>query len=312
MNAESYGHIPVLLDEVVDGLDIKPDGIYVDCTYGRGGHSSMIMHMLGEKGRLLAIDQDEEAILSGQQRFANDDRIQFEHGSYIQLENLAEEHGIMGRVNGLLFDLGVSSPQLDNSERGFSFQKDGPLDMRMNQSTGVTAEKWLSLAPEREIAKVIKSYGEERYANRIARAIVSARQQIDLNSTGLLAAIIKKVVPTTEKDKHPATRTFQAIRIYINRELDELREALDQIVDVLVPGGRLAVISFHSLEDRLVKRYIRNEVKGDPFPSELPVMQGQLQPRLKMISKKIQASEEEVELNPRSRSAILRVAEKLT
>lgn len=312
MNAESYGHIPVLLDEVIDSLGIEADGIYVDCTYGRGGHSSMILQMLGEKGRLLAIDQDEESILSGRQRFANDDRIQFEHGSYIQLENLAEEHGIMGKVNGLLFDLGVSSPQLDNAERGFSFQKDGPLDMRMNQSVGVTAEKWLSLAPEREIAKVIKNYGEERFGNRIARAIVSARQQVEINSTGLLAAIIKKVVPATEKDKHPATRTFQAIRIYINRELDELAEALDQVVDVLAPGGRLAMISFHSLEDRLVKRFIRNEVKGDPFPSELPVMQGQLQPRLKMVCKRILASEEEINLNPRSRSAVLRVAEKLS
>ena len=311
MKTESQGHVPVLLNEVIEGLAIKADGVYVDCTYGRGGHSSMILQQLNNDGRLLAIDQDEEAIRHGQQRFADDDRIELQHSPYTQLENLLEERGLIGKVDGLLFDLGVSSPQLDDAERGFSFQKNGPLDMRMNQSSGITAEKWLNNASEREMADVIKHYGEERHARRIARAIVSARTQVELNSTGLLAAIIKKVVPGHDQEKHPATRTFQAIRIFINRELDQLKEALDQVVDALSPGGRLAMISFHSLEDRLVKRFIRNEVKGDPFPSELPIMEGQLQPRLKMIAKRILPTEEEIDRNPRARSAVLRIAEKL-
>ena len=303
-------HIPVLLHEVEQALAIKADGIYVDCTFGRGGHSQMILKHLNEDGRLLAFDRDIQAVESGQ-HLGNDPRVHIEHDSYTKLKSVAKKLGYHTRVNGVLYDLGVSSPQLDDAARGFSFAKNGPLDMRMNTERGVTAQKWLSSAPEKQIASIIKNYGEERYASRIARAIVSARQQVELNSTGLLAAIIKKVVPVYEKDKHPATRTFQAIRIYINRELDDLSESLERVVDVMASGGRLVIISFHSLEDRIVKRFIREEVKGDPFPSALPIGQGQLVPRLKLIAKKVRPSAEEVATNPRARSAIMRVAEKL-
>lgn len=311
MNTQSFAHTPVMVNEVMDGLAIKADGIYIDSTFGRGGHSAQIIKRMNEEGRLLAIDQDRDAIEAGEKLFKQNPRIVFEHASYSQVKSLAKKHGYYARVNGILFDLGVSSPQLDDPERGFSFQKNGPLDMRMNRERGVTAEKWLSNASEKQIATILSNYGEERYSGRIARAIVSARQQVKLNSTGLLAAIIKKVVPTYEKDKHPATRTFQAIRIYVNRELDDLTETLERVVDVLAPGGRLVIISFHSLEDRIVKRFIREEVKGDPFPSALPIGQGQLVPRLKLIAKKIKPGAEEIEQNPRARSAILRIAEKL-
>lgn len=311
MNTETHSHIPVLLNEAVQSLAIKPNGIYIDATFGRGGHSTEILKQLDDEGRLVAIDQDKTAIETGQKKFQNDSRISFEHNSFSHIKSIAKHHGHYAHVNGVLLDLGVSSPQLDDPERGFSFMKNGPLDMRMNRERGVTAEKWLSSASEKQIASILHNYGEERHANRIARAIVSARQQVKLNSTGLLAAIIKKVAPSNE-DKHPATRTFQAIRIHINRELDELNETLERVVEVLAPGGRLVIISFHSLEDRIVKRFIREEVKGDPFPSALPIGQGQLVPRLKLIAKKIKASEEEVKSNPRARSAIMRVAEKLS
>ena len=312
MSDYSSSHIPVMLNETIHGLAINPDGIYIDATFGRGGHSNGILNKLSDKGRLLAFDQDKVAIESGQKKFKQEDRILFEHSSFSQIKSLSKKHGCYARVNGVVLDLGVSSPQLDDPERGFSFQKNGPLDMRMNQQRGVTAEKWLSSASEKQITSILTNYGEERYAARIARAIVSARQQVKLNSTGLLAAIIKKVVPTYEKDKHPATRTFQAIRIHINRELDELSETLERIVEVLAPGGRLVIISFHSLEDRIVKRFIREEVKGDPFPSALPIGQGQLVPRLKLIAKKVKPSEQEIITNPRARSAIMRIAEKLS
>ena len=312
MNTQTPPHIPVMLNEAIQGLAINPDGIYIDATFGRGGHSSAILKQLSDKGKLIAIDQDKAAIESGKSKFNQEPRIELLHSPFSQIKSLSKQYGCYARVNGVLFDLGVSSPQLDDPERGFSFQKNGPLDMRMNQERGVTAEKWLSSASEKQIASILTNYGEERYAGRIARAIVSARQQVKLNSTGLLAAIIKKVVPTYEKDKHPATRTFQAIRIYINRELDELNETLERVVEVLAPGGRLVIISFHSLEDRIVKRFIREEVKGDPFPSALPIGQGQLVPRLKLIAKKVKPSEQEIAANPRSRSAIMRIAEKLS
>ncbi len=312
MTSQTHTHIPVLLNEAIQGLAIKPEGVYFDATFGRGGHSAEILKRLNQEGRLVSIDQDKTAIETGQQKFQNDSRITFEHNSFSHIKSIAKQLGHYAHVDGVLLDLGVSSPQLDDPERGFSFMKNGPLDMRMNRERGVTAEKWLSSASEKQIASILHNYGEERHANRIARAIVSARQQVKLNSTGLLAAIIKKVTPSQEKDKHPATRTFQAIRIHINRELDELNETLERVVEVLAPGGRLVIISFHSLEDRIVKRFIREEVKGDPFPSALPIGQGQLVPRLKLIAKKIKPSEEEVDLNPRARSAIMRVAEKLS
>lgn len=312
MNSNNdHGHIPVLLEQAIEGLHIKPDGFYVDCTYGRGGYSAAILQQLGDVGELLAFDLDPEAVVAGAQRFKSDPRFTIIHSSYARLQQELEDRDRLGHVDGLVLDLGVSSPQLDDPTRGFSFQSDGPLDMRMNNRSGITAERWLKSVNKKDLADVLHNYGEERYANRIASAIVSARKQITIDTTRKLAALVQKVVPTKEQDKHPATRTFQAIRIFINRELQDLKAVLDQVVDALAPGGRLAVISFHSLEDRMVKRFIRNEVKGDPFPRELPVMQEQLRPRMKIIEKSLRPDAREIAVNPRSRSAVLRIAEKL-
>lgn len=312
MNSNNdHGHIPVLLEQAIEGLHIKPDGFYVDCTYGRGGYSAAILQQLGDVGELLAFDLDPEAVVAGAQRFKSDPRFTIIHSSYARLQQELEDRDRLGHVDGLVLDLGVSSPQLDDPKRGFSFQSDGPLDMRMNNRSGITAERWLKSVNKKDLADVLHNYGEERYANRIASAIVSARKQITIDTTRKLAALVQKVVPTKEQDKHPATRTFQAIRIFINRELQDLKAVLDQVVDALAPGGRLAVISFHSLEDRMVKRFIRNEVKGDPFPRELPVMQEQLRPRMKIIEKSLRPDAREIAVNPRSRSAVLRIAEKL-
>lgn len=312
MNSNNdHGHIPVLLQQAIRGLHIKPDGFYVDCTYGRGGYSAAILQQLGDVGELLAFDLDPEAVVAGAQRFKSDPRFTIIHSSYARLQQELEDRDRLGHVDGLVLDLGVSSPQLDDPARGFSFQSDGPLDMRMNNRSGITAERWLKSVNKKDLADVLHNYGEERYANRIASAIVSARKQISIDTTRKLAALVQKVVPTKEQDKHPATRTFQAIRIFINRELQDLKAVLDQVVDALAPGGRLAVISFHSLEDRMVKRFIRNEVKGDPFPRELPVMQEQLRPRMKIIEKSLRPDTREIAVNPRSRSAVLRIAEKL-
>lgn len=304
-------HIPVLLEPTLAALNIRPDGVYMDCTFGRGGHSQQILQRLGPKGRLIAIDQDPQAIAHAEKEFANEPRLQIHHCSYRSFLHVLEDEMLEGKLDGLLFDLGVSSPQLDEAERGFSFQKDGPLDMRMNTSSGVTAAQWLQSAKEQQIANVIYQYGEERFSRRIARAIVTARQLKPLQGTSQLAEIVKAAIPKWEKDKHPATRTFQAIRIYINNELSDLEEALDQVVEALKPGGRLAVISFHSLEDRLVKRFIRDEATGDPFPADLPIRDSDLQRRLKLIGKAIRANASELEQNPRARSAVLRVAERL-
>ncbi len=312
MNGDhEQGHIPVLLEQAVAALAIRPDGFYVDCTYGRGGYSAAILQQLGGAGGLLAFDLDPEAVMAAEQRFKSDPRFSIVHSSYARLQQELEDRDRYGQADGLVLDLGVSSPQLDDPARGFSFQADGPLDMRMNTQSGITAERWLKHVNQKDLAEVLRTYGEERFANRIANAIIAARRQIDIDSTGKLAALIKKVVPTREPDKHPATRTFQAIRIFINRELQDLKAVLDQVTDALAPGGRLAVVSFHSLEDRLVKRFIRNEVKGDPYPSELPVMQSQLHPRMKIIEKSVRPGAAEVAANPRARSAVLRVAEKL-
>ncbi len=310
-NGDDYEHTPVLLQQAIAGLHIRQHGFYVDATFGRGGYSYEILHQLGSQGRLLAFDLDPEAVMIAESRFQADERFTIVHSSYARLRHELEQRDQEGNVDGIVVDLGVSSPQLDNPARGFSFQKDGPLDMRMNPNAGVSAERWLNSVNKKDLADVIRNYGEERFANRIAGAIVSARTQIKLDSTKKLAALVQRVVPTTEKDKHPATRTFQAIRIFINQELKDLTSLLDQVVDALKPGGRLVVVSFHSLEDRIVKRFIRNEVKGDPYPSELPVTTEQLQPRLKLIEKSIRPDATEIQKNPRSRSAILRVAEKL-
>ncbi|MCG8325608.1 MAG: 16S rRNA (cytosine(1402)-N(4))-methyltransferase RsmH [Thiotrichales bacterium] len=312
MNKDNdYGHKPVLLAQAIEGMQLKSEGFYVDATFGRGGHSDAILQALGPGGTLLAFDLDPEAVVFGRQRFQSDPRFSIVHSSYARLQQELEDRDRFGTVDGILLDLGVSSPQLDDPQRGFSFQANGPLDMRMNNSSGVTAGRWLQHVNQKDLADVLRNYGEERYANRIASGIVSARKQIEIDSTGKLAALIKKIVPTREQDKHPATRTFQAIRIFINRELEDLKLVLEQVVDALAPGGRLAVISFHSLEDRMVKRFIRNEVRGDPFPSELPVTQEQLKPRMKMIEKALHADDAELAGNPRARSAVLRIAEKL-
>ncbi len=304
-------HLPVLLDEALEALNISPSGIYVDGTFGRGGHSRAIMLRLGDAGRLLAIDKDPEAVAYAERQFSGDERFSIRHGSFAMLAQLAQQSGVAGKVNGLLLDLGVSSPQLDDSERGFSFLRDGPLDMRMDISSGVSAAKWLAVAEGKDIAQVLKEYGDERFAGRIARAIVDARQEQPIVTTGQLAEIIERACPTREREKHPATRSFQAIRIFINSELEDLQQCLDQSLDVLAPGGRLAVVSFHSLEDRMVKRFIRDCGRGDDFPLGLPVTQEQLKPKLRAVGKAKYPSAGEVASNPRARSAVLRVAERM-
>ena len=309
---DGFSHRPVLLDECLDALNIKPEGVYVDATFGRGGHAQEILAKLGPDGRLLGLDKDPQAVATARQKFANDARFSIHHGSFAELAQVVEASGLFGRVNGVLMDLGVSSPQLDDASRGFSFMRDGPLDMRMDNTHGMSASVWLAQAKEAEIARVLKDYGEERFANRIARAIVAARQESLIETTGQLAAIIKSVMPKQrDQDKHPATRSFQGIRIFINQELDDLRSCLDRVVEVLASGGRLAVISFHSLEDRIVKRFMRDQARGDDFPSDLPVTVDQLNPKMRLVGKAIRASNEELDLNPRARSAVLRVAEKV-
>lgn len=303
-------HQTVLLHEAVAALNIKESGCYVDGTFGRGGHSRLMMQAMGPEGRLLAIDKDLAAIESGQRLFANDNRFIIEQGSFAMLNQLADRHGLTGKVDGLLLDLGVSSPQLDSAERGFSFMHDGPLDMRMDTTNGMSAAAWLARAEEHEITRVLKTYGEERFAKRIARAIVAARQEAAIETTGQLAAIIAQANPVKEPGRNPATRSFQAIRIFINRELDDLSDCLEQVLRVLAPGGRLVVISFHSLEDRMVKRFMRDHARGDDFPPGLPVTKDQLSPRLKLIGKAIRPSASEVSQNPRARSAVLRIAER--
>lgn len=300
-----------MLDECITALAIKPEGIYLDGTFGRGGHSSAILGRLGKKGRLIAFDKDPNAIDYANKRIA-DPRFSIEHGSFTSLRTVAERENLVGRVDGVLLDLGVSSVQLDDPSRGFSFMRDGPLDMRMDTTRGVTAETWLKAVSERELVSVLKDFGEEQYAKRIANAIVTARAQEPLRTTAQLAAIIKAAHPRWEQGKHPATKSFQAIRIAVNAELSEIAQVLTQAVSVLAPGGRLVVMSFHSLEDRLVKRFIREQAQGDNWPKDLPVPVTALTPSLVSIGKDYRPSAQEVAQNPRARSAILRVAEKRT
>ncbi len=304
------GHQSVLLQPSVEALRVDPAGIYIDGTFGRGGHSERILSLLGEQGRLIAIDRDPEAVAYGQRHFAGDSRFSIVHGSFAMLAEVAQQAGVTGRVDGILLDLGVSSPQLDQAERGFSFANSGPLDMRMDSSHGESAAQWLARAEAAEIADVLKAYGEERHAKRIARAIVAARAQAPITTTGHLAQVVSEANPSWEKGKHPATRSFQAIRIHINGELEAIKACLAQVIDVLALGGRLAVISFHSLEDRIVKRFMRDQAKGDRFPPGVPVRQDQLQPRLRLVGKPIHPDASEIDANPRARSAVLRVAER--
>jgi len=308
---QAYTHQPVLFDEVLEALAIRKDGVYVDGTFGRGGHAAAILAQLGPEGKLLAMDKDPEAVQSARMQFGNDPRFEIEQGAFTMLSQLLAQRQLQGRVNGLLLDLGVSSPQLDDPVRGFSFSADGPLDMRMDPDSGISAAQWLQQASEREIREVLRTLGEERFAGRIARAIVSTRSEAPVQTTRQLAELIAAAAPSREKNKHPATRSFLAIRIFINRELDDVRAVLEQVPDALAPGGRLAVISFHSLEDRIVKRFIRDEYRGEQAPPEFPLAGMDYQPRLRPVGKAIRAGEAEIDSNPRARSAVLRVAERL-
>jgi 16S rRNA (cytosine1402-N4)-methyltransferase len=304
-----FGHAPVLLGEALEGLDVQADGAYVDATYGRGGHSGALLTRLGSGGSLLVVDRDPEAVASAERELGNDPRVRIEQATFDRI------HELLGtrRVQGILFDLGVSSPQLDDPARGFSFLRDGPLDMRMDPTSGESAGAFLARADEREIGDVIAEYGEERYARKIARSIVAGRAQSPVETTARLADLVSAAIParTREPGKHPATRTFQALRIHVNRELELLDRALDGALESLAVGGRLAVISFHSLEDRRVKRFMRKHADGDPVWRGLPNAPLAAQPRLRLVGGAVRAGEAEVEANPRARSAVLRVAAKV-
>ena len=301
-------HKTVLLNEAVEALNIKADGTYVDATYGRGGHSRRILDRLGSTGRLIALDRDPDAVAAAARM--SDPRLAAFHTQFSRIGEVLAKTSIT-RVDGVLLDLGVSSPQIDSVHRGFSFRTDGPLDMRMNTDGGITAAAWLAQATEKEIGEVIKGYGEERFAKQIARAIVAARSSKPIDRTRQLAQIVAKAVPTREPRQDPATRTFQAIRIHINQELEELEIALPQCLEILSPGGRLVVISFHSLEDRIVKQYMRKESQHGSLPVRLPVRASDLpMPRMSLVGKPVYPNKDEVRMNPRARSAVMRVAER--
>lgn len=306
-------HQAVLYEEALASLNILPGGIYVDCTFGRGGHSAGILGMLDRSGKLLAFDRDMDAINSPQAiELSADNRFSLHYGSFADLTAIIETQGLVGKINGMLLDLGVSSPQLDTAERGFSFLRDGPLDMRMDCQQGRSAAEYLAEVAEAELVKVLFEYGEERFARRIARAIVEKRNQGPIQTTLELAKLIEDAVPFRDKHKHPATRSFQAIRIEINQELEQVKSALNQALELLAPQGRLVVISFHSLEDRLVKRFIRNESGHKNYPGRLPVKEQDIaKGQLKKVGKSIRAQPQELKANPRARSAIMRIAEKV-
>lgn len=312
METGGYTHQPVLLKETLAGLAVKPEGLYVDATFGRGGHSAAILSQLGEQGRLLAIDQDPEAITTAEKRFGKDVRFEIVHGNFESLGDIVAGQGLRHKVDGILLDIGVSSPQLDDASRGFSFLKPGKLDMRMNPEAGQSAAQWLATVEEYELVTVLRRYGEERFAKRIARAIVETRIDTEINDTVQLAGLISAAVPKKEKNKHPATRSFQAIRIFINRELEVLELALQSAVDVLSIGGRLVVISFHSLEDRIVKRFMRDLARGPQMPKDLPVMQKDVDQPFRLIGRAIKPTAEEIAANPRARSSVLRVLERVS
>ncbi|MGK0443994.1 MAG: 16S rRNA (cytosine1402-N4)-methyltransferase [Bermanella sp.] len=303
-------HITVLLNEAVDALVQDVDGLFIDCTFGRGGHSRLILEKLSPQGRLIGIDKDPRAIATANQLAEEDSRFSICHGSFADMSTWLEQNGEGRPVAGILMDLGVSSPQLDEAERGFSFMNDGPLDMRMNTESGLTAAQWVASAKEEEIANVLYQFGEERYSRRLAKAIVTRRTQEPFERTLDLAQVIKDAHPKWEKGKHPATKSFQAIRIFLNDELGDLTSGLETATDLLAKDGRLVVISFHSLEDRMVKRFIRDKEKGPQLPPDIPVMASDFPIVLKHIGKAIKPSKEEVNANIRSRSAIMRVAQK--
>lgn len=308
--AQAYSHETVLLYETVAALQVA-DGVYVDGTFGRGGHSRLLLEQLGRDGQLVVVDKDPLAIEAAEELAKKDSRVVVCHASFADLKAQLQILGLAGRVDGLLLDLGVSSPQLDDASRGFSFRADGPLDMRMDPTSGVSAAHWVAHVAETELANVLFRYGDERYSRRIARAIVRARGESPITTTLQLADVISKAHPAWERHKHPATRSFQAIRIYINAELSDLETLLADCVDLLASGGRLAVISFHSLEDRLVKHFIREQEKGPELPPGLPILEVDIKRTMKKVGKPVKASPGEVQANVRSRSATLRVAEKL-
>ena len=321
MNSEnsfsSSEHITVLLHEAVNGLALKENGIYIDGTFGRGGHSRFILSQLSSNGRLIAVDRDPRAIAEAHK--IQDLRFQIEHNSFSHIPEICDKLNLVGKIDGILLDLGVSSPQLDEAERGFSFMKDGPLDMRMDTTQGLSAEEWLKQVSIEDLTWVLKTFGEERFAKRIATAIVDFNKSAVKNGTEFLsrtsqlAELISQAVPFKDKYKHPATRSFQAIRIFINSELDELESLLNSALDMLAPEGRLSIISFHSLEDRMVKHFMKKQSKGEDIPKGLPLREDQIQrnQKLRIIGKAIQPSDAEIQANPRSRSAILRVAERI-
>jgi 16S rRNA (cytosine1402-N4)-methyltransferase len=305
----SAAHVTVLLEEAVDALAIKADGIYVDATFGRGGHSRRILSALNDKGRLVAVDRDPQAIAAG--AAIKDSRFLLVHRAFGELAEAADEAGVSD-VDGVLFDVGVSSPQIDDGERGFSFRYDAPLDMRMDTTQGETAAEWLARAEIRDITEVIRNYGEERFAFQIAKKVVAARVEQPIVTTGQFAALVRETVRTREPGQDPATRSFQALRIHINQELRQLEIALPQALGLLKPGGRLVVICFHSLEDRIVKNFMRNESIADDLPKGLPLRADQLpKPKLRLLGKPVKPSAAEISANPRARSAVMRVAEKL-
>lgn len=304
-------HTPVLLREVLAALDVRADGRYVDATFGRGGHTAAILELLGAQGRVVAIDRDPDAIRAGRERFAGQERLTLVAGPFSRLAALIAELGLTGSIDGVLLDLGVSSPQLDDAARGFSFAQDGPLDMRMNNQAGASAADFVARASEHEIARVIREYGEEKFARRIAREIVGARRAAPIVRTGQLAEIVAQAVPTREPGKHPATRTFQAIRIHVNDELTEIRSALEGSLAVLAAGGRLCAISFHSLEDGIVKRFIQQNSQEDPVYAGLPQVPAHARPKLRRLGRAVHPSAAEIAGNPRARSAVMRAAERL-
>jgi 16S rRNA (cytosine1402-N4)-methyltransferase len=303
-------HIPVLAEEALGALALEPDGYYVDATFGRGGHTALLLQALGPEGRVLAIDRDPQAVAAGGRRFAGEMRLALVHAPFADLGALVPAHSGGRSCRGVLFDLGVSSPQLDDPARGFSFRADGPLDMRMDPTRGEPVSGWLAHASVDEIREEIATLGEERFARRVAQAIVAARRERPIERTRELAELVARAVRTREPGKHPATRTFQALRMHVNDELGQIERALTAAVNVLATGGRLAVISFHSLEDRLVKRFMQRESQLDPAVAALPVIPPQLAPRLRLVGRKLRPSQEEIARNPRARSALLRVAEK--
>ncbi len=311
MTEASLSHRPVLVSEVLAALAVRPDGCYVDATFGRGGHAAAILERLGPTGSLLALDRDPAAAEWARAEFCNEPRFQFVQSRFSELASIVTERRLCGRVDGVLLDLGVSSPQLDDPERGFSFSRDGALDMRMDPTSGSSATDWLNRIGEMELERILAEFGEERFHRRIARAIVAARRRAPITTTARLAEIVSLAIPTRQPGKHPATRVFQAVRIAVNDELNELRAVLPQTTQILAPGGRLAVIAFHSLEDRMVKRFMRERARGQELPLDLPVVGIPEGISLRLIGRPSRPADPEVMANPRARSAVLRVAERL-